>query len=385
MTDARHPFRQFVLKVHSRCDLACDHCYVYSMVDQRWRGRPVAMSVATIEATAARIAEHADTHALATVDIVLHGGEPLLAGTALLHRCVATIRAAVGTGVEARFSVQTNGTRLSPEFLDLFGELGVKIGVSLDGDRAANDRHRRRADGRGSFESVAGGLALLGQQQYRHLFSGLLCTVDLRNDPIRTYEALLAFSPPAVDFLLPHANWSSPPLGLDRAPRGAPYGDWLTAVFDRWYDAPLRETRVRRFEAVMSLLLGGRSPVEGIGVAPTAHVVVETDGAIEQSDILTSSYEGAGATGLQVATDSFDAALALPSVAHGQLGVEALAADCRACPVHPVCGGGLLPHRYREGAGFMNPSVYCADLYAVIAHIRRTLIRDVAALRRSRS
>lgn len=38
------PISQFVLKVHSRCDLACDHCYVYEHADQNWRRMPVAMS-----------------------------------------------------------------------------------------------------------------------------------------------------------------------------------------------------------------------------------------------------------------------------------------------------------------------------------------------------
>ena len=28
MASRSTPFRQFVLKVHSRCDLACDHCYI---------------------------------------------------------------------------------------------------------------------------------------------------------------------------------------------------------------------------------------------------------------------------------------------------------------------------------------------------------------------
>ena len=32
---------QFVLKVHSRCDLACDYCYVYESLDHSWRDRPV--------------------------------------------------------------------------------------------------------------------------------------------------------------------------------------------------------------------------------------------------------------------------------------------------------------------------------------------------------
>ena len=39
------PFREFVLKIHSRCDLACDYCYMYTMADQSWRDRPVIRSL----------------------------------------------------------------------------------------------------------------------------------------------------------------------------------------------------------------------------------------------------------------------------------------------------------------------------------------------------
>ena len=28
------PFRQFIIKIHSRCNLACDYCYVYEMADR---------------------------------------------------------------------------------------------------------------------------------------------------------------------------------------------------------------------------------------------------------------------------------------------------------------------------------------------------------------
>src|ERR1700733_12482231 len=76
----RGAISQYVLKVHSRCDLACDHCYVYEHADQSWRGRPRAISLATVDAAAQRIAEHAATHDLGEVCVVLHGGEPLLLG-----------------------------------------------------------------------------------------------------------------------------------------------------------------------------------------------------------------------------------------------------------------------------------------------------------------
>lgn len=38
------PFRQFVLKVNGRCNLACSYCYVYEGADSSWRDRPNRVS-----------------------------------------------------------------------------------------------------------------------------------------------------------------------------------------------------------------------------------------------------------------------------------------------------------------------------------------------------
>jgi uncharacterized protein len=37
---------QYVLKVAGRCDLACNHCYVYEHADQSWRVKPKFMTQA---------------------------------------------------------------------------------------------------------------------------------------------------------------------------------------------------------------------------------------------------------------------------------------------------------------------------------------------------
>src|ERR1700677_2497558 len=75
------PFRQFILKVNSRCNLSCSYCYVYEMADQAWQGMPKRMSNAIGAKAVQRIAEHAEKHNLDLVHVILHGGEPLLAGT----------------------------------------------------------------------------------------------------------------------------------------------------------------------------------------------------------------------------------------------------------------------------------------------------------------
>jgi uncharacterized protein len=371
------PFRQFILKIHSRCNLACDYCYMYEMADQGWRLQPRSMAPAIIDQVAHRIAEHTRTHGLTDIELILHGGEPLLAGPDLIRHAVTAVRSAAGPGVSVNVQVQTNAVLLDTEFLRLFDELDIRVGVSLDGDEAGHDLHRRHADGRGSHAEVRAGLRRLTAPAHRRLFSGLLTTVDLRNDPVATYEALLDFSPPAVDFLLPHGNWDTLPPGRTPSDPATPYGDWLVAVFDRWYGVRVRETRVRLFGEIIRLLLGGASRTESVGLSPVAMAVVETDGSIEQVDTLKSAYEGAAATGTHVARDTFDTVLLLPSIAARQIGGRALSAPCADCEIRRICGGGLYAHRYRTGSGFANPSVYCDDLVRLIAHIRTVVARDL--------
>ncbi|WP_243713202.1 FxsB family cyclophane-forming radical SAM/SPASM peptide maturase [Actinomadura sp. 6K520] len=373
------PIRDFILKVHSRCNLACDYCYMYEMADQGWRRQPRRMSRQVLEWTAQRIGEHARANRLSDVQVVLHGGEPLLAGVDHLRYAIETILGAGEPDVGVGFSVQTNGVLLDELYLDLFAEYGVSVGVSVDGDEEGHDLHRRRADGRGSYRDVLGGLERLVGPRYRHLFGGLLSTIELRNDPVVTYESLLAFAPPEMDFLLPHGNWDTPPPG--RPPdESTPYGDWLIAIFDRWYAGEADVVRIRLFSEIIRLLFGRMSASEAVGLSPVAVAVVETNGEIEQVDSLKSAYEGAAGTRLHVSRDPFDTVLSLPSVAARQIGRRALSDQCLACAAHEVCGGGLYPHRYRSGTGFRNPSVFCHDLYKLISHIRDVLGRDLGLM-----
>lgn len=184
-TESPVPFSDFILKVHSRFNLACDYCCVYEHADQSWRTRPLVMSGTTVAAVVDRIREHAEGHRLSRVSIGMHGGEELW--------------------------IQTNGVLLDERFCEIFLAQGIEVGVSIDGGKVANDRHRVHANGKSSFSAVVRGISLLTSERYRSLFSGLLCTIDTLNDQISVYESLASFDPPALDLLLPHANWENPP------------------------------------------------------------------------------------------------------------------------------------------------------------------------------
>ncbi|MFG2980669.1 FxsB family cyclophane-forming radical SAM/SPASM peptide maturase [Streptomyces sp. NPDC048258] len=372
-----HPIRQFVLKTRSRCNLACTYCYVYEMADQGWRGQPAVMAPATAARAAERIAEHAAAHDLPRVDLVLHGGEPLLTAPGRLAAPVDAVRAAVAAAAphtRVTATVQTNGTLLTRGRLAALAAAGIRVGVSLDGGLPAHNTRRVDHAGRPGFGAAARGLRLLAR--HPDSYAGVLCVIDLAQDPVETYESLLAFAPPSVGLLLPLANRSSPPPG--HHPGRTPYADWLLAVFERWWHDGVRRTRIRTFEEIIALLLGLPAATETLGLAPAATAVIETDGSIEQADSLKSAYEGAAATGMTLATHSFDQLLDHPGFAARQLGRDALAAGCRACELVEVCGGGHYPHRYRAGEGFRQPSVYCADLQVLIRHIAAALQQAAA-------
>lgn len=371
------PFREFVLKVASRCNLDCDYCYVYHLADQSWRQQPRFMSSETAAATADRIAEHARGHGLDAVSIRLHGGEPLLAGQERLQVIVDTLRARLSFA-QVTVTVQTNGVLLDERMAAFLVDADIGVGISLDGDRNANDLHRTYRDGRSSYGQVTAGIAIMRRPEFRSHFLGVLCTIQLESDPVRTWASLLGLGVENLDFLLPHGTWERPPPGLRPAEGTTPYADWLIPLFDRWFDAPSRPAGVRIFEDLLHLILGGTASYESVGLNPVTLVVVEADGSYEQVDSMKAVHAGAAATGLGVFDNALDDLFALPGIVARQLGIEALSQTCRACRHVSVCGAGLFPHRYRPGTGFINPSVYCADLYALISHMQRRVAEALA-------
>ncbi|WP_254407571.1 FxsB family cyclophane-forming radical SAM/SPASM peptide maturase [Streptomyces sp. GMY02] len=375
------PFGQFIVKVHGRCNLACRYCYLYEGPDHTWRGRPAAAAPEVLDRAATRIAEHAGAHGLTALSLVLHGGEPLLAGAARLAAFAGLVRERAGRERTVHATVQTNATLLTERRIAALARHSIRVGVSLDGGRPEHNTLRTDHAGRPSWPAAERGARLLAEH-HPEAYAGILTVVDPRTGPVELYESLLELRPPAIDLLLPHGNWTAPPPGLPAmdpprhgpaAGRPTPYGDWLSAVFDRWWSAGRRETRIRLFEECLALLLGLPAATESLGLDPLNAVVIETDGSIEQVDSLKSAYDGAAATGLDIFRHSFDDALAHPGVAARQSGASALSPGCRTCPLLSVCGGGNYAHRYRDGDGFTHPSVYCADLDRLIRHVAKRL------------
>ncbi|MEV6415376.1 FxsB family cyclophane-forming radical SAM/SPASM peptide maturase [Kribbella sp. NPDC051718] len=367
------PLNEFIFKVETRCNLNCDYCYVYNLGDESWKTAPRFMEPVVVERAAARVREHAMAHGLSRVGVSLHGGEPLLRGARPITEFVELMRARLAP-VEVEFSMQTNATLATETVAVELGRLGIKLGISIDGDEFAN-RHRVDLGGKSSYLRTKSGIQVLAGVD--GLVQGALAVIDIESDPVGVYRAVADLGFTSVDFLLPHGTWNSLPPGKS-ADRGvfaaAPYADWLIRIYDHWAGAEQR-MQVRIFEDLINLLIGGLASFEALGLAPASLAVIEADGAIELVDHIGIAYGGAETTGANVIDHSLDDVLAHPGIISRQIGLAALSDECLACPVREICGAGLITHRWDDVHGFKNKTVYCADLYKLIAHIRADLLR----------
>jgi len=351
---------------------------MYNLGDNSYKQQPVSMSQDVVDAAIAKIAEHASLHGLKTVVLIFHGGEPLLASKDFYREFVSKAKSAFLPNIKPRFVMQTNGTLLSPEWLELFLELGISFGISLDGTPEAHDANRLDHQGRGSYKAVIDALGLVkSDNRYADLFQLNLTVINIESDPLVVYRHLRANGLKGVEFLFPDGTYDHLPPGKTLNGEETPYADWLIPIFDEWFDNPNTDYRIRVFDNIMRLVFGSRFSTSDIGGNKNGYVVIETDGGIEPVDSLKVCGEGFTKLGINVTQNKIDDIYDSPLAQSFIAGADSLCETCKRCPIVDVCGGGYMPHRYREENSFDNPSLYCKDLMKLIAHIQEKVLMNL--------
>ena len=68
----------FFLRVAASCNLDCDYCYVFKHRDLSWKYMPAVISDNTVYAFSSRLKEYCVNKNINEVNIIFHGGEPLV-------------------------------------------------------------------------------------------------------------------------------------------------------------------------------------------------------------------------------------------------------------------------------------------------------------------
>lgn len=364
---------EVIIKVAERCNLACSYCYYFFAGDQSFATRPARMAREVVAQTARFLADGARDLALPAIKLVFHGGEPLMLRKADFEWACQQFREALDPVTRLTLSVQTNGVLIDPDWVSLFSQYNVSVGISIDGEAEIHDRHRVDHRGRGSHDRVVRGIRLVhdAAEHAPQLAPGLLTVLDAGYDVKRLYEHFThELGAKAISTLLPDCSHDD---GIPGGHSAEDYGRMLCDLFDLWIEDDsihVREVskvlaRFARFQAGM--WTGRRNPV----------VVIQSDGSLAMDDsyVPAQDWRDKAAKG-SVFADRMSSWLWNDDYMVLDREYGRIPSACGECVWRNVCGGGDLENRYSSERGFDNPSVYCEGLKLFYLHITKYLARS---------
>jgi len=379
---------------------------------QRFAQDIVRMSRKTVDAVIERLVEHCERYPDLRIIVTLHGGEPMMFGMPGITYLVTQLYERIGRD-RVCVTMQCNGALITPRNAAQLAELGVDVGVSIDGLPSAHDRFRPLLTGGGTHAKALKGFnALLAEGALTKWLCVVHPEVDPETgewvpdvDPVATTDYLLSLGAPQGDYLLPHVTHDHP---IDRMDLFAP---WLMAAAARyWPRASPGNTYLRMFEEMLRATMGGcESSTMGWGLVQ-GPLIVDYEGWYRHHDSLSvtrvpdidllrwpfNSLPGMTQGQTMNVKDTPVYLAGLASMRQNRIwGVQhrmpdqrpVLCDTCMACPLVRQCGGGLFSHRYSSHndparhlvKGFVNPSGWCKTLYTMLEWHRMLYVSAASA------
>jgi len=351
-----------IIKTVERCNINCTYCYYFNKSDQAWKNRKPHISLEMIDVFNSFISQGIQELNITNLLVEFHGGEPLLQRKDhFILMCQKIQSTAQKQNLSSiRFALQTNGILLDKEWIKIFKDNNVGIGISLDGTKAQNDVYRLDKKGNSTYEKVIAGIKLCQDQDYNF---GLLSVVNPKVNGSEVYDHFTKeLQLKHFDFLLPDANH-----GVSTLYPAEEYGRFMIEVFDSWIKENSDKPRVfiRYCVNALELFFGNYSRVEGFGkrnmnVLPLT--CVSNNGDIGPLDDLRTcipekfvQYNIKDTSWKDFLADKF-----FDGFLHD---MQNSPDKCKKCCYDNVCGGGTYGHRFNPVTmSFNNPSVYCSGL-----------------------
>lgn len=370
-----------VIKIASRCNLNCSYCYMYNKGDLSYLQQPKIISDATIDSIVEKLIDHCTEKEISKFNIVLHGGEPLLAGIDKIKYFVDKANEATkNNGISIKFSVQTNGLLVTKQWCEFFNENKISLGISIDGEKEVNDQFRVDHKGRGSYDKIVKAINLVNKH-YSYNKLALLSVLDIDSNPIDSLNHFISLGAKSIDFLLPDNNFEdlpNKPLQGVFANSETPYGDWFVMLYDYWNTLPIdTKPDIRFFHNIIFKFCGITIASDIIGNEENHVLVIETNGDIEPIDSMKICGDSFTKGNVNILKNSLNDAFNLKLASLYYDSSNILSKLCLKCPILDYCGGGFIAHRYSKDKEFTNPTVYCKDYIKFISHIQTSLVAEL--------
>ena len=386
----QRPFHLLAKPTGASCNLDCTYCFFLSK-DALYPEGSTRMSPSTLEAY---IGQLIDAQPDGEVNVAWQGGEPTLIGVEFFRRALTLAEASKRPNQTLVHTVQTNGTLLDSDWIALFGDFGVLVGLSIDGPADMHDRFRVAKNGAPTHAAVESAWFDLRKAG---IDTNVLCSLSTANvdRPLDVYRYFrddlgaehLQFIPiveraDSLTLEIAEKGWSDKPgrrrilyqqrgdLVTSRSISGRQYGDFLVAVYDEWIRRDVGRVFVNLFDVTLGSHLGlhtlcVHSPTCGDALALEHNGdVYSCDHFVEPDHLLGNVHE----TPLRFLVDD------PRQIAFGRHKQSSLPRMCRECDVLFACHGGCPKDRFAvtpDGDGGLNH--LCDGYLNFFRHTRPTM------------
>jgi uncharacterized protein len=361
------------LKISERCNLACSYCYFFFGGDLNFQKHSPLITEESIDNIVNFLATGAIENAISNIEIILHGGEPLLVKKSVFNKMCAHFYDKLG-GLNIKISVQTNAMLVDSEWIDIFRQHKVDVGINLDGPKEYHDKFRLDKKGHGSYDRTVLKIKQIqdSSTDENRINLGCLSVINLDFDPEIIYRHIvhdLGFN--SLDLLLPdfnHDTFNQNPLD---------YGLFLIKLFDVWFEDNNPNIMLRFCFSVVRLLMGKDTLLGDFSknIDNNCVITISSDGDLFVDDSLRSTSFDFDCDGKSVSNMSLQDFCNSESMKKTKLATRSLPDLCEMCCWKNICNGGQLVHRYSKNKEFNNPSVYCEGLKLFYKHVSIILMQ----------
>jgi radical SAM protein with 4Fe4S-binding SPASM domain len=341
-----------ILKVTEKCN---SNCYYCDVVRKAKTGQ--TMPLDTLETVFQRVDEYLRVHPAEGMEILWHGGEPLLPGPKYYRQAISLFNQSCSkTKSRIHHSIQTNLTCFDEEFVEVFRDLGMgAVGTSYDPEPHIRGPGKE-FDSEGYNRKFMHALAVLE----RHGFGwGMIYVVTRKSlaQPLEVFHFLSNLCLSGGFNMNPVLIYDEKRKDISITPEE--FADFLGAIFPSWWEHRERYPDVQPFKSLVRTIIEEQLSLGCVesGDCTYYHVNVTPDGE-------TSQCGRSADWGLLQYGNIKDKSLSEILKDHQRAQLEERIQklkdkDCRGCRFWGLCHGGCPLDAYSKHKSFMFKSEWC--------------------------
>lgn len=327
------------------CNFDCKYCYLPNRDDRSFAPKRLFDTVAH------RLQAEGLTGK--KLKVLWHAGEPLVYPQERYEYCVDVFRRSLPNS-DVEFSIQTNGSLITPDWCEFFVKNSINVGVSLDGPAAVHDWMRLSRNGKGTHSKTMQGLDLLREHG---IPIHVLAVVTRRSltMPNEIYDYFASLGVSSVSFNLEEVEGINQTSSLDFEGAEAEIKEFFLVLFRRISENP-GGLWVREYEDLLRRIFssGSTEAAEAIpfGILSVDHAGRYYTFSPELIGMSSSKYPAGFSLGNMydfgtLITDPNDVGQQI--IASVAQGVERCRRDC---DFFSVCGSGFVSNKLNETGSF---------------------------------